>query len=82
MPGIRDAFILEPVMNGTAFLSSGGVAIVADLWWNAQNARKSLKVVWDNGPAGTNNTATFSVPQSRPGGATPSGGQSGIRVFR
>jgi isoquinoline 1-oxidoreductase beta subunit len=61
MPGIRDAFILEPVMNGTAFLSSGGVAIVADLWWNAQNARKSLKVVWDNGPAGSNNSATFTA---------------------
>jgi isoquinoline 1-oxidoreductase beta subunit len=56
LPGIRHAFIVEPAPG-----VSGGVAIVADLWWNAQNARKSLKVVWDNGPAAADSSAKFAA---------------------
>jgi isoquinoline 1-oxidoreductase beta subunit len=61
MPGVKHAFIVDPIMNGTAFLASGGVAIVADLWWNAQQARKSLKVVWDNGPAAADSSTAFAA---------------------
>jgi isoquinoline 1-oxidoreductase subunit beta len=52
-PGIKHAFIVEgtnyanPAANSAL---SSGVAIVADNWWLAQNARnKVLKVVWDEG---------------------------------
>lgn len=61
LPGVKHAFILEPVMNGTAVVSSGGVAIVADQWWNAQNARKALKVTWDNGPAAADSSTAFAA---------------------
>ncbi|MEZ5318941.1 MAG: molybdopterin cofactor-binding domain-containing protein [Vicinamibacterales bacterium] len=54
MPGITHAFIVEPQPG-----VSGGVAIVADQWWYAENARKSLQVTWDNGPAATDSTARF-----------------------
>jgi isoquinoline 1-oxidoreductase subunit beta len=48
LPGVRDAFII-PGDNNLWGLNSG-VAIVADGWWQAQQARQSLKVTWDEGP--------------------------------
>ena len=53
IPGVKHAFIINGVKNpdGSNNLSGlvGGVAIVADSWWTANSARKSLKVVWDEG---------------------------------
>jgi isoquinoline 1-oxidoreductase beta subunit len=48
LPGIKHAFIVEPAGQGNNSLASG-VAIVADSWWLANDARGSLKVVWDEG---------------------------------
>src|SRR5439155_22991212 len=61
LPGVKHAFLVDappprpapaagappagPNVNWAA-----GVAIVADNWWLVINARKSLKVVWDEGP--------------------------------
>ena len=36
-----------------------GVAIVADSWWQAQTARRSLNVVWDSGAGATQNSEKF-----------------------
>jgi isoquinoline 1-oxidoreductase beta subunit len=48
LPGIKHAFIVEPAGQGNNSLVSG-VAIVADSWWLANDARSSLKVTWDEG---------------------------------
>lgn len=49
LPGVVDAFILEPA-GGVAALS-GGVAIVGSNTWAALSAKKQLKVVWDESNA-------------------------------
>ena len=57
MPGVRHAFIVESDEERSSTPARGklsglapGVAIVADTWWQAETARKSLEVVWDEGP--------------------------------
>jgi isoquinoline 1-oxidoreductase beta subunit len=52
MPGVTNAFVVErpeitdKVLPGDPGLENG-IAIVADSWWQAQSARKKLKVTWD-----------------------------------
>ena len=48
LPGVRHAFVVEGGTNLTELL--GGVAIVADSWWQAQSARRQLKVTWQDHP--------------------------------
>src|SRR5881409_3945896 len=69
LPGVKHVFIVDasparpapapgapPVPNVNW---ASGVAIVADNWWLANNARKSLKIVWDEGPVASQSTAGY-----------------------
>src|SRR5208337_407647 len=42
-----------------AFQPSGGIAVVADNTWAAIQARKALKIVWDDGPHGTYDSVAY-----------------------
>ncbi len=57
MPGVLKAFVVEGGTDLEGLL--GGVAIVADTFWNAQTARRGLRVTWDEGPTATQSTAAF-----------------------
>jgi isoquinoline 1-oxidoreductase beta subunit len=57
LPGVKHAFIVD-TPNPQAGLSSG-VAICADSWWLANEARKQLKVIWDNGATAAHSTESF-----------------------
>jgi len=88
MPGIKHVFVVDAGTpapggrGGPANLSqtniSSGIAIVSDSWWMANNARKSLKVVWDEGAVAVESSAgylsqgkTMSATQAN---AAPAGG--------
>jgi isoquinoline 1-oxidoreductase beta subunit len=52
LPGVKKVFVVESKVKESGVIEfyaglEGGVAIVADSWWQAQKARKSLKVEWD-----------------------------------
>jgi isoquinoline 1-oxidoreductase beta subunit len=56
------------------------VAIVATAWWFAQNARKTIKAVWDEGAAVSQNSAGYTAAAkqlSANAGAGPAGGGQG-----
>ncbi|MYD80075.1 MAG: xanthine dehydrogenase family protein molybdopterin-binding subunit [Gammaproteobacteria bacterium] len=53
MPGIVDAFVLEG--NGNASELLPGVAIVANSTWEAMQAKKALRVEWDESDASKDN---------------------------
>src|SRR5438552_5978252 len=60
LPGVKHAFIVDqagPVRGANSL--NPGVAIVADSWWLANNARRTLKVTWDEGDVATQSSAGF-----------------------
>jgi isoquinoline 1-oxidoreductase beta subunit len=59
LPGIKTAFLVEG--NGDVSSLASGVAIVASKWWYANEARKKLKVVWDEGPNAAHSTAGYNA---------------------
>ena len=58
LPGIRHAFVVEPGPDPATL--AGGVAIVADSWYQARYARDhKLKVTWDEGPTAAQSSVGY-----------------------
>jgi isoquinoline 1-oxidoreductase beta subunit len=57
LPGIKHAFVIEGGTELNGLL--GGVAIVSDSWWFANNARKQLKVTWNEGATSEQSSVGF-----------------------
>ena len=61
LPGVKHAFIVDTVAGRGANFLASGVAIVADGWWQANNARRTLKVMWDEGPVATQSSVGYAA---------------------
>ena len=68
LPGIKDAFIVEPPAPPTSGPQAGqqaldgllsGVAIIAESWWVAKSARKQLEIKWDEGTTAQQSSESF-----------------------
>jgi isoquinoline 1-oxidoreductase subunit beta len=59
LPGVKHAFVVEGGAQGGLMGLMPGVAIVGDNWWLIQQARKKLKVTWDEGVTATQSSAGF-----------------------
>jgi len=57
LSGVKHAFVVEGGSNLQELV--GGVAIVADSWWQAQSARKQLKVTWASHPTSSQSSEGF-----------------------
>ena len=59
--GVKKAFVVEGGGNLQVFQNglASGVAIVADSWWRAKQAREKLVVEWDSGPYADHSTAKY-----------------------
>jgi isoquinoline 1-oxidoreductase beta subunit len=76
LPGVRDAFILKgdaSVEGSTGPLDRlvDGVAIVADSWWLAEQAREQLEAEWDEGDTVRDSDARFAAEAARLKGQAP-----------
>ena len=85
LPGVRHVFVIKgterlleqpPGKGGggaPAFDDGlhGGVAIVADSWWQAQKARQRLQVDWAEGPHASDSTAGFDAQAAKLAGEAP-----------
>jgi len=48
--GVHQTVPIDPFQQAPGFQPLGGIAVIADNTWAAFQGRKKLKVVWDNGP--------------------------------
>lgn len=64
LPGVRKVIVVDGTLTTEKMLPLNpglepGVAILADTWWHAQNARRSLKIEWDFGQGTFQNSDSY-----------------------
>jgi len=59
MRGVKGVYVIKGGTSLNGLLD--GVAITADSWWRADKARKSLKVVWNEGPTADQSSAGYAA---------------------
>jgi isoquinoline 1-oxidoreductase beta subunit len=63
LPGVKQAFVVDrPAVTDAIIGDPGmetGIAILADTWWQAQSARKKLKVTWDEGARANGSSTAY-----------------------
>jgi isoquinoline 1-oxidoreductase beta subunit len=69
LPGVRHAFVVDGVGDPNTLV--GGVAIVADTWYQAKTARTKLKVTWDEGPTAAQGSEGFKTQAAQLSTQTP-----------
>ena len=57
LPGVKHAFVVTSTTDTRGLMP--GVAIVADSWWQAQSARRRLRVTWNEGPTAQQSSEGF-----------------------
>ncbi|MDE3151664.1 MAG: xanthine dehydrogenase family protein molybdopterin-binding subunit [Gemmatimonadota bacterium] len=61
LPGVKDAFIVEPPADTDLTGLQGGVAIIGATWWAAHSARGKLKVEWNEGATAQQSSTSFAA---------------------
>ena len=66
-PGVRDAFVLRASQPDAAIKMGlvDGVAIIADKWWDAQKALRTLRAEWEPRAASNQSTHAFALEADR-----------------
>jgi isoquinoline 1-oxidoreductase beta subunit len=69
MPGVKHVFVVEGGTNLTQLL--GGVAIVADSWWQANTARQKLQITWADHPTSSQSSEGYAAEAKKLSAQTP-----------